>query len=256
METGTVLNVLDLFSGIGGFSLGLERTGGFRTVAFCELRRYRRGVLRKHWPRVPCFRDVRFLTGGKLARFLPIDVVTGGFPCQATSLAGKRMGNQDDRWLWPEYRRLVEELRPAWVIGENPLGLVSMGLDQVLADLESLGYAWRAFVIPACAIGLDHRRERVWIVANSYGIGQQRERTGRNTGASKGDDARGEIAGSPSTRSGGLWPTEPLICGRTNGIPYGVDRISALGDSLVPQIPEIIGRAILKVEEINQSKTK
>ena len=158
------LRVLDLFSGIGGFSLGLERTGGFETAAFCEYEDFPRKVLAKHWPDVPCFPDVRELKGQDIDG--PIDVICGGYPCQPFSQAGKRRGKEDDRHLWPEFSRLVAELRPAWVIGENVAGHISMGLDDVLSDLERQGYTARSFVIPACATGAPHRRDRVWTIAS------------------------------------------------------------------------------------------
>jgi len=160
----TKLRVLDLFSGIGGFSLGLERTGGFETAAFCEYEDFPRQVLAKHWPDVPCFPDVRELKGEDVDG--SIDVICGGYPCQPFSQAGKRRGKEDDRHLWPEFSRLVAELRPAWVIGENVAGHISMGLDDVLSDLERQGYACRTFVIPACATGAPHRRDRVWTIAS------------------------------------------------------------------------------------------
>jgi len=159
-----MLKVLDLFSGIGGFSLGLERTGGFETVAFCEIEEFPRKVLAKHWPEVPCFEDVRTLKGSDIGT---VDVICGGYPCQPFSTAGKRRGKEDDRHLWPEFMRLVVELRPTWVIGENVAGHISMGLDDVLSDLEAEGYSARAFVIPACAKDAKHRRDRVWTVGYS-----------------------------------------------------------------------------------------
>lgn len=173
------LRVLDLFSGIGGFSLGLERTGGFETVAFCEIEPFPRRVLAKHWPGTRCFDDVRKLTGGEVG---PVDVICGGYPCQPFSTAGKRKGAQDDRHLWPEFMRLVAELRPAWVIGENVAGHISMGLDDVLADLEAEGYACRTFVIPACAVGASHRRDRVWTVAHAERDGSHEKQIGRSVG--------------------------------------------------------------------------
>ena len=165
------LRVLDLFSGIGGFSLGLERTGGFETAAFCECEAFPRAVLAKHWPDVPCFLDVRELKGSDIDG--PIDVICGGYPCQPFSAAGKRRGKADDRHLWPEFNRLVDELRPTWIIGENVAGHISMGLDDVLLDLERQGYACRTFVIPACAVDAPHRRDRVWTIAHSQGNGRQ-----------------------------------------------------------------------------------
>lgn len=164
------LKVLDLFSGIGGFSLGLERTNGFETVAFCEIEPFPRKVLAKHWQGVPIYEDVRLLDGDELqARHGRIDVICGGYPCQPFSTAGKRKGKDDDRHLWPEVNRLLVAIRPTWAIFENVAGHVSMGLDEVLADLENAGYSWWAGVIPACAVDAPHRRGRVWIVANSGG---------------------------------------------------------------------------------------
>ena len=160
------MNVLDLFSGIGGFSLGLERAGPFRTVAFCEREPFPQAVLRKHWPEVPIYDDVRTIPTERLGR---IDLICGGFPCQPWSVAGQQRGTEDDRDLWPAMAALVKKLRPTWVIGENVRGFVNepMGLKRSLSDLESLGYEAAAFVIPACAVDAPHRRDRVWIVANS-----------------------------------------------------------------------------------------
>lgn len=168
------LRVLDLFSGIGGFSLGLERTGGFETAAFCEYAEFPRKVLAKHWPDVPIYNDVRELTAERLDAdgIGSIDLICGGYPCQPFSHAGKRLGAEDDRHLWPEMSRLIASLRPTWVIGENVAGHISMGLDDVLADLGTLGYACQAFVVPACAVNAPHRRERVWIVAHAESIGR------------------------------------------------------------------------------------
>jgi len=157
------LRVLDLFSGIGGFSLGLERTGGFETVAFCEIEEFSQKILRKHWPDVPIHNDIRKLDGSEI----DADVITGGYPCQPFSNAGKRGGAEDDRHLWPEMYRLIKAIRPRWVIAENVYGHISMGLDQVLSDLEGINYAWWTFIVPACAVDAPHRRDRVWIIANT-----------------------------------------------------------------------------------------
>jgi DNA (cytosine-5)-methyltransferase 1 len=164
-----VLRVLDLFSGIGGFSLGLERTGGFETAAFCEIEPFPRKVLAKHWPDVPCFEDVRTL--GRKDIDGSIDVICGGFPCQPFSVAGQRRGTEDDRWLWDEIIRVIGFTQPSWIILENVPGLITIehGLvfDAVLSDLEAQGYATEAFVIPACAVDAKHRRDRVWIVSHA-----------------------------------------------------------------------------------------
>ncbi len=161
------LTHLSLFSGIGGLDLAAERAG-FRTVGQCEFADYPYKVLCKHWPDVPKWRDIRTLTGEDFhARtgLRTVDVLSGGFPCQPFSVAGKRRGTADDRYLWPEMLRVIQDLRPTWVIGENVAGIVNMALDQVLSDLEAQGYATRAFVIPACGVDAPHRRDRVAIVA-------------------------------------------------------------------------------------------
>ena len=178
---------LDLFSGIGGFSLGLEATGEFETVAFCDYDPFCQKVLRKHWENVPIYGDIKELTYEKLKAngINNIDIITGGYPCQPFSVAGNKKGEQDPRHLWPEYFRLVKECRPTWVIGENVGGHIKLGLDTVLSDLESEGYSARTFSISASSIGANHKRERVWIVANSNDRlskqSNEEVRTGRNT---------------------------------------------------------------------------
>ena len=166
------LKILDLFSGLGGFSLGLERTGNFETIAFCDNDKYSNLVLQKHWKGVKIYNDVKEITKEKLESDgveLP-DIITGGFPCQPFSVAGKQKGTSDDRHLWPEMFRIIQELKPRWVIGENVKGLVNlqdgMVFETVCTDLEGEGYEVRAFNIPAAGVGAPHRRERIWIVAS------------------------------------------------------------------------------------------
>ena len=161
------LKILDLFSGIGGFSLGLEATGHFETKAFCEIEPYCQQVLKKNFPGVPIFNDIRTLKGTDIGT---IDIITGGYPCQPFSVAGKQKAEQDPRHLWPEYFRLIQELKPTWVIGENVSGHIKLGLDSVLEDLASEGYSTRTFSISASSIGANHKRERVWTVAYSSSI--------------------------------------------------------------------------------------
>ena len=140
-----------------------------QTAAFCEYDQHARKVLKKHWPDVPIFHDIRDLNAEVLYDngIQDIGLICGGYPCQPFSLAGERRGAKDDRHLWPEMFRLVKELRPTWIIGENVVGHITMGLDQVLIDLEGEGYATRPFVIPACAVDAQHRRDRVWVIAHS-----------------------------------------------------------------------------------------
>jgi DNA (cytosine-5)-methyltransferase 1 len=177
-----LLKHLDLFSGIGGFSLGLEATGGFETVAFCDVEEFPRKVLQKHWPDVKQYKDIKELTYERLKAdgINTIDIITGGYPCQPFSVAGRKKGEEDPRHLWPEYFRLVKECRPTWVIGENVGGHIKLGLDTVLENLESEGYAVRTFSIPASAVGANHKRERVWIMAYSERNDNQRKVSGVN----------------------------------------------------------------------------
>jgi len=173
-----MLTVLDIFSGIGGFSLGLERTGGFKTVAFCEIDPFCRKVLRKHWPDVPIFEDVTKLRGEDVG---PVDVIAGGFPCQDISTAGRGEGIEGSRsGLWKEFARLIGEIRPRYVIVENVSALLGRGLDRVLGDLAALGFDAEWHCIPASAIGAPHRRDRIWMVAfaqhsDTDGAGSHRE---------------------------------------------------------------------------------
>jgi len=226
------LRTLDLFSGIGGFSLGLERTGGFETVAFCEIEPFCKKVLKKHWPNIPINEDVRTLDATGYGR---IDCVTGGYPCQPFSLAGERRGHEDDRHLWPAMCSIIETARPTWVIGENVAGHISMGIDEVLSDLEGLSYAARPFVIPACAVDAPHRRDRVWVVAHTNGErleGRVYDRKGRR------------VKTFSETK---IWRdiSPPYVCRGSDGISSRLDRLRGLGNAVVPQVVERIGNAIL-----------
>jgi DNA (cytosine-5)-methyltransferase 1 len=166
-----MLKTLDLFSGIGGFAVGLEATNFFKTTCFVEQEPYCQAVLRHHWPEVPILGDIKNVKRSDLPDPDP-DVILGGFPCQPFSQAGHQKAQSDSRHLWPEMFRLIKECRPTWVIGENVIGIVKLGLDEVLTDLENEGYATRTFNIPACAVGAPHLRQRVWIVAHSDSKGE------------------------------------------------------------------------------------
>ena len=164
---------LSLFSGIGGLDLAAEMAG-FETVGQCEWADYQTKILEQHWPDVPRWRDIRTLTKESFYErtgLRTVDVISGGFPCQPFSLAGKREGKDDDRYLWPEMLRVIRELRPTWVLGENVPGIVNLALDQVLSDLEDEGYAAQSFIIPACGVDAPHKRERVAILAYSINRG-------------------------------------------------------------------------------------
>lgn len=169
---------LSLFSGIGGLDLAAE-WAGFTTVGQCEWADYPTKVLEKHWPNVPRWRDIRTLTKEDFyARtgLSTVDAISGGFPCQPFSVAGKRKGKDDNRYLWPEMLRVIQELKPRWVVGENVANIVNMALDTVLSDLENIGYTCQSFVIPACAVDAPHRRDRVAIVSNSNSNREDRRR--------------------------------------------------------------------------------
>ena len=308
------MKVLDLFSGIGGFSIGLEKAG-FETVAFCEIEPYCRGVLERHWPDTPIYGDVKQLTGEQLrADGIVPDVIVGGYPCQPFSVAGRQRGEEDPRHLWPEVHRLIRELRPRWVVCENVSGHIKLGLDEVLTTLEAEGYTCWPFIIPACGVDAPHKRDRVWIVANTdsddrrhgsstepqrgqarmeHGGGSQGQSvgksgqdvadtnnrqldgenkevfSGRHTTANGGQDvadstserlqgrteepaygvrdlSRQSERGGTDFRDG--WPTEPNVGRVANGVPARSHRIKALGNAVVPQIPEAIGLTIMQYE--------
>ena len=316
------MKVLDLFSGIGGFALGLERAG-METVAFCEYDEKARLVLNKHWPDVPMYNDVRTLAGEQLEKdgITDIGLICGGYPCQPFSTAGKRQGEADDRHLWPEFFRLIKEIRPTWVIAENVAGHINMGLEDVLADLESEGYQCQTFLIPACAVDAQHRRDRVWIIAHSDSSisgnqwqdemldhrqmdkrktlsvnngntrivahsdsvnwspnegkpnakadgrdkssgggknvahtecqrqqGQRINERSSNTTKDKTRQASWFINGSERQSQPGNWLPEPSVGRVANGVPRRVDRLKQLGNAVVPQIPEVIGRFIMAIE--------
>jgi len=288
------VRVLDLFSGIGGFSLGLERAG-FRTVAFCEIDPYCRAVLARHWPGVPIHEDICGLTAEVLADstsaglqtertasaqqsenadFRGIDLICGGFPCQDISFAGKGAGLAGARsGRWREYHRLIRELRPRYVIVENVSALLGRGLGEVLGDLAALGYDAEWHCIPASYVGAPHRRDRVWVVSYPNGdskpaLALNDEVAGSETpvayaGYTYGPSRRAELqrgcapstdreasrfAGRSCDSSREWWLSEPNVGRVAHGVPARVDRLRALGNAVVPQVVEIIGRAIMRAE--------
>jgi len=228
-----LLNVLDLFSGIGGFSLGLERTGGFRTVAFCEIEPFCRRVLAKHWPEVPCYDDVRTLTAERLAADgIRVDLVCGGFPCQPFSTASR--GRRVAVSMWPEFHRIVRDIRPCWVIVEN---VQEKALTDAAADLRGSGYRTYLRRVGAHDAGADHGRGRWWLCAYTDPQGELHRAV----------DA--EMARMP-TLCRGVWGPENYreAVRVPDGLSDRVDdaaAIGALGNAVLPQIPEAIGRAIL-----------
>lgn len=228
----TTLRVLDLFSGIGGFSLGLERTGGFKTVAFCEIEPFCRRVLAKHWPRVPCYDDICALSAERLrADGIAVDVVCGGFPCQPFSTASR--GRRVARDFWPEMRRIVAEIGPAYVIAEN---VSEAAITAAEDDLRSLGYGTHRRRVSAADAGADHQRDSWWLCAYT----DHQSELPRCF--------HEEVALLPKL-CGGLWGAANYA--RAIRIPDGsayrldADRLKALGNAVLPIIPQVIGNAIL-----------
>ena len=257
------LRVLDLFSGIGGFSLGLERTGGFDTVAFCEIEPFPRKVLAKHWPEVPCYEDVTKLTGDILKRDgISVDVITGGFPCQDISTAGKQAGISEGTrsGLWSEIVRLIGELSPRYVIVENVAALLSGPSEQrggwfgrILGDLAECGYDAEWENIPAAAVGAPHRRERVWIVAYPKCAGW--ERLISNYWLSGGAETPHAIFSDRVTASQLTVDIDGKCLRANHGSsvkPYR-DRLKQCGNAVYPPIPAMIGRAIMSVRGKNHA---
>lgn len=255
-----MLRVLDLFSGIGGFSLGLERTGGFETVAFCEIEDFPRRVLAKHWPNAPCYPDVRKLNADQLrADGIAVDVICGGFPCQDLSFAGRGEGLQGERsGLWSEIARLAGELRPDVIVVENVTALLHRGMGIVLGDLAALGYDADWDCIRASELGAPHHRDRVWLVAHRCEIGwdwpgldplaEDVLRARSQWTAAPFGDWRDVVDWLESADAAYLWESADAPDSRMDdGVLRGLDSpaIGACGNAVVPQIPELIGRAIL-----------
>ena len=245
------LTHLSLFSGIGGLDFAAEMAG-FQTVGQCEWADYPKKVLEKHWPDVPRWRDIRTLTGESFYEktgMRTVDVISGGFPCQPFSVAGKRRGKEDDRYLWPEMLRVISELRPDWVVGENVAGIVNMALDQVCSDLENEGYAVQAFIIPACSVDAPHRRDRCAIVAHTDNRGRSLWRDGElpavEETATSWADHRGRAA---EYVAGEWWPAEPNVGRVAYGVPHRVDRLKCLGNAVVPQQFYPVFQAIADIE--------
>ena len=269
-----MLKVLDLFSGIGGFSLGLESTGHFETIAFCEKDQFCQKVLQKNFKNIPIEGEIRNVKGDKYQA----DVVTGGFPCQPFSVAGKRKGTDDDRYLWDETIRVVRECKPKWFIGENVEGLINiqegMVLRQVQTDLEKEGFEVQCLVIPASGIGAWHQRKRIWIIGCnvSNSIGKLSDGCSSTTRNSSTEFKRVECNQSwnwnevwsktkrcsEQDKQQTWWQTQSKLCGVPNGVSYELDkdranRVKSLGNSIVPQIARELGKAIIEAENVSNT---
>ncbi|KKM68354.1 hypothetical protein LCGC14_1461650 [marine sediment metagenome] len=219
-----------VFSGIGGIDLGLERAG-WEVKWQIEIDEWCRRVLTKHWPNVPKYGDVREPSGYDLE---PVNLVAAGFPCQPVSLAGKQEAHSDPRWLWPELLRIVSEIRPRFVLLENVPGLLHRGMASVIGDLSSCGYNAEWNCIPAAAIGAPHLRYRIFIVAyaNRPRLPQREEQK--------------LLVQRSSAIGSGWWSSEPDVGRVAHGIPSRVDRLRGLGNAVVPQVAEGIGRELIK----------
>lgn len=241
---------LDLFSGIGGFALA-ARWMNWQTVQFVEIDPFCQAVLKKNFKGVPIHGDIKTFDGTNY--FERVDIISGGFPCQPFSKAGKRKGKLDDRFLWPEMLRVISEVKPLWIVGENVTGILSMEFEKMLIQMEDQGYRAEVYIIPACAIGATHQRDRVWIVANSSGSGgvqfrkwptiQNGNRNDQNEEPRRFKQPYG-IGGRAESDDWQEWEIEPLLCGDDDGISYRLDRNKSLGNAIHPCVAFEIFKAI------------
>lgn len=244
---------LDLFSGIGGFALA-AKWAGYETVAFCEIDKFCQKVLTKHWPDVVIHHDIRnFIYEHN------VDLLTAGFPCQPFSVAGKKKGKNDERYLWPETLRIIQQCRPSWIVAENVIGILAMEIKDIISDLENENYSTQILVLPACAANAPHRRDRVWIIAfhnclrSNEWISDWQKRYFQN-------DKEWNIASlqseweqfkpkSWSTHQAKDWlQFNASASRRDDGLPNRLDRIKSLGNAIVPQIAYPILRLIKEIE--------
>ena len=263
-----MLTHFDDCAGIGGFALAARMAGGITTIAAREIDPYCRRVYARHFPHVRLYDDCR----GPVPNESP-DLYTCGFPCQPVSVAGKRLGDKDPRWLWPDIARTIRVLRPRWVLLENVPGLLGRGMGQVLGDLAACGYDAEWDCIPAAAVGAPHRRDRLWIVAHAselylYG-GNDKRSSGQSqisqsgNGDCSADVADAASAGSPhwtiraqraptfagEPQRSDWWATEPGFCRVAHGVPARVDRLRGLGNAIVPHVAAWIMRRIVEADE-------
>lgn len=242
-----------LFAGIGGFDLGFE-WAGIETVWQVEKDEFCQKVLAKHWPNAKRHGDIHdFVKEIKNNQVEPVDIVAGGFPCQPFSQAGRRKGLEDDRYLWPAMVEVVSLLKPSWVIGENVPGIINMGFgDIMLSELESQGYRTESFIIPACAVGAPHRRDRVWIVAQNKGVEESSCFKQKEQDFAQGSDSQDKATEAINKLN--RW-NEPWIdvamrfCHSKIEDPSRRSRLKALGNAVVPQIPYLIGKHIVEIEK-------
>lgn len=230
------LTVGSLFSGIGGLDLGLERAG-MRVIWQSEIDSYACRVLNKHWPDVPNIGDITQVDWSQVVR---PDVICGGYPCQPFSTAGKRQGENDERHLWPYVREAISHLRPRYAILENVRGHLSLGGLTVIGELAAIGYDTEWRIVSAASVGAPHRRDRIFIVAYPNG-GRQQEcqpESEQATRACFGSTGNGR-------QPDDWWKVEPAVGRVADGVPCRVDRLKGLGNAVVPQVAEVIGRLVV-----------
>lgn len=235
------MNFIDLFAGIGGFSLGLERAG-MTCIGQVEIDEFCNKVLQKHWPLVKRVGDIHDVTKES---FGSARLICAGYPCQPDSSAGKRRGTGDDRWLWPEVVRILKLYKPDWFVGENVINHENMGLRVVISDLERIGYKVRPFVIPNAAFGLQTLERHIWITAASTRIRFEgcEEKSNKDFGSAW------KFQGTDQGARHRWYLPESRVCRTHKGVSDWVDRIKALGNAIPPQGAEIIGKAILETDK-------
>ena len=281
-----LLRHVDLCSGIGGFALGFQWANLSKPIMFCDIEPWSRQILSKHWPDVPIATDVKELANDPDGLVPDCDILTAGYPCQPWSVAGQRRGSEDDRHIWPYIFSIVKGKRPSWCVFENVYGHVSMGLDQVLSDLEGESYAARPFVVPACAVDAFHRRDRLWIICRNVAdtqslfsnVGREHTEQSKRQVSKLGErggtinvadtdserlqgqwrehefvserEAEHSVGSSgEEVRSREYWKSEPSVGRVANGVSKRVDRLKGLGNAIVPQIAMRIGQTIKQIEE-------
>lgn len=238
------------FSGIGGFGLA-ARWAGIETHWQIEYDAYCRMVLDRHFPNAKKYKDIKEVDPNGLE---PVDIISGGFPCQPFSVAGKRLGKKDDRYLWPKMLEIIRIVKPAYALCENVFGIIGLALDQTLSDLETSGYACETFVIPDCALDAPHRRDRVWILAHT---GCQHIHP---------PDIESRINKEEIEKAVKMWQSVQfvhrgtnqvefrkadgtILCRNADGLPHELDRLKALGNAIVPQVAHLFFTAIKAMEE-------
>ena len=244
---------LDLFSGVGGFSLAAQ-WAGFETIAFCEKNEFCRKILFKNWPDIIIYDDIKTMNFTA-----SVNLITGGFPCQPFSVAGKRKGKKDERYLWPEMYRIIRESKPNWVIAENPTGIVGMELDNILDDLENENYETQSFIIPACAANAPHRRDRLWIIANrlrercnkrgnNWQDGSISKNIQWNMAALQQEWAQFKPKSWEVNQARKWFEFNARVSRVNDGIPNRLHRIKSLGNAIVPQCVYPIIKTIAMIE--------